>query len=57
VSSDDLDSKKGTTKKSEEQFDLLKWNFRWIFWRDHHKYYNTLEDTEHSYQIIQGDLD
>jgi hypothetical protein len=28
VSSDDLDSKKGTTKKSEEQFDLLKWNFR-----------------------------
>jgi DNA polymerase-1 len=23
---------------------------------NHHKYYKTLQDTEHSYQIIQGDL-
>jgi DNA polymerase-1 len=36
-----------------------------IFWsgvsdesseENHHKYYKTLQDTEHSYQIIQGDL-
>jgi DNA polymerase-1 len=23
---------------------------------ENHKYYKTLQDTEHSYQIIQGDL-
>jgi DNA polymerase-1 len=32
-----------------------KWSFRWIF-RRKPPYYKTLQDTEHSYQIIQGDL-
>ncbi len=43
--------------KNEEQFDL----FGSAIPEDnssttHHQYYNTLENTEHSYQIIQGDL-
>jgi DNA polymerase-1 len=54
VSNDNDDSSK-SPKKSEDQFDLLEVEFRWIF-RRNHKYYKTLQDTEHSYQIIQGDL-
>ena len=43
--------------KNEDQFDL----FGSAISEDntaetHHKYFNTLEDTPHSYQIIQGDL-
>jgi DNA polymerase-1 len=34
----------------------LEVDFRWSSEENHHKYYKTLQDTEHSYQIIQGDL-
>jgi DNA polymerase-1 len=43
--------------KSEEQFDLFASAIPNETNDDgHHQYYNTLENTEHSYQIIQGDL-
>jgi DNA polymerase-1 len=43
--------------KSEEQFDLFASAIpENISENTHHQYYNTLENTEHSYQIIQGEL-
>ncbi len=43
--------------KSEEQFDLFASAIpNEISENPHNRYYNTLENTEHSYQIIQGDL-
>jgi DNA polymerase-1 len=55
--SDDLDSTKKAQQKSEEQFDLFGSGISDESSEEtHNKYYNTLEDTEHSYQIIQGDL-
>ena len=55
--SDDSDSPKKAQQKSEEQFDLFGSGISDESSEEtHHKYYNTLEDTEHSYQIIQGDL-
>ena len=54
---DDGNSTKKTTQKNEDQFDLFGSGISDESSEDtHHKYYNTLEDTEHSYQIIQGDL-
>jgi DNA polymerase-1 len=41
-------------QKSEDQFDLLEVEDESS--EENHKYYKTLQDTEHSYQIIQGDL-
>jgi DNA polymerase-1 len=54
---DDAKLYKKPQGKNEEQFDL----FGSAITEDttdetRHKYYHTLEDTEHSYQIIQGDL-
>jgi DNA polymerase-1 len=40
-----------TTTKKRDQFDpvhAIRWN--------QYQYYNSLENTEHSYQIVQGDL-
>ncbi|MBG6110540.1 DNA polymerase-1 [Flavobacterium sp. CG_9.10] len=43
--------------KSEEQFDLFGSSIPEDATEEtRHRYYNTLENTEHSYQIIQGDL-
>jgi len=43
--------------KNEDQFDLFASAIpNEISENPHHQYYNTLENTEHSYQIIQGDL-
>jgi hypothetical protein len=42
--------------KSEDQFDLFGSGVSDESSESHHKYYKTLQDTEHSYQIIQGDL-
>ena len=54
---DDGNSTKKTPQKNEDQFDLFGSGISDESSEDtHHKYYNTLEDTEHSYQIIQGDL-
>jgi DNA polymerase-1 len=54
---DDANSTKKTPQKNEDQFDLFGSGISDESSEDtHHKYYNTLEDTEHSYQIIQGDL-
>jgi DNA polymerase-1 len=54
---DDGISTKKIQQKSEEQFDLFGSGISDESSEEtHHKYYNTLEDTEHSYQIIQGDL-
>jgi DNA polymerase-1 len=39
--------------KNEDQFDLLGGISDESSEDTHHKYYNTLEDTEHSYQIIR----
>ncbi|PKH66435.1 DNA polymerase I [Flavobacterium sp. ALD4] len=55
--SDNSDSPKKAQQKSEEQFDLFGSGISDESSEETpHKYYNTLEDTEHSYQIIQGDL-
>jgi DNA polymerase-1 len=51
--SDDNSSK--SPNKSEDQFDLFGVSDE-SSEENHHKYYKTLQDTEHSYQIIQGDL-
>jgi DNA polymerase-1 len=57
VAADDEDSPKKVQQKSEDQFDLFGSGISDETSEDtHHQYYNTLEDTEHSYQIIQGDL-
>jgi DNA polymerase-1 len=54
---DDSNSPKKTQQKSEDQFDLFGSGIIDESSEEtHHKYYNTLEDTEHSYQIIQGEL-
>ena len=54
---DDANSSKKSQQKSEDQFDLFGSGISDESSEEtHHKYYNTLEDTEHSYQIIQGDL-
>ncbi|BDB55961.1 DNA polymerase I [Flavobacterium ammonificans] len=42
--------------KSEDQFDLFGSAIDEGSEETRHQYYNTLENTEHSYQIIQGDL-
>lgn len=43
--------------KNEDQFDLFGSAISDDHSEEkHHKYFNTLEDTPHSYQIIQGDL-
>ncbi|WP_367772216.1 DNA polymerase I [Flavobacterium sp. WC2421] len=43
--------------KNEDQFDLFGSTIaNETSEETHHQYYNTLENTEHSYQIIQGDL-
>jgi uncharacterized protein YfkK (UPF0435 family) len=44
---------KKSSKKNEDQFDLF-WFFGWR--KRRHQFYHTLENTEHSYQIVQGDL-
>jgi DNA polymerase-1 len=54
-SNHDSDSSK-SPNKSEDQFDLLEVEFQMNLQKKNHKYYKTLQDTEHSYQIIQGDL-
>jgi DNA polymerase-1 len=55
-SNDDDDSSK-SPNKSEDQFDLFGSGVSdESSEENHHKYYKTLQDTEHSYQIIQGDL-
>ncbi|SDZ87164.1 DNA polymerase I [Flavobacterium gillisiae] len=54
---DDSNSPKKAQPKNEDQFDLFGSAISDESTEEtHHKYYNTLEDTEHSYQIIQGDL-
>ncbi|MFT7395489.1 MAG: DNA polymerase-1 [Flavobacterium sp.] len=56
-SNDDDDSSKKSQQKSEDQFDLFGNGVSdESSEENHHKYYKTLQDTEHSYQIIQGDL-
>jgi DNA polymerase-1 len=57
ISSDETKLQKNSQAKSEEQFDL----FANALQHDssdetRHHYYSSLENTEHSYQIIQGDL-
>ncbi len=42
--------------KTEEQFDLFGSAIDEGSYEIRHQYYNTLENTTHSYQIIQGDL-
>ena len=42
--------------KTEEQFDLFGSAINEGSEETRHQYYNSLENTEHSYQIIQGDL-
>ncbi|WP_374505446.1 DNA polymerase I [Flavobacterium sp.] len=42
--------------KTEEQFDLFESAIDEGSEETRHQYYNSLENTEHSYQIIQGDL-
>lgn len=54
---DDANSTKKTPQKNEDQFDLFGSGISDESSEEtHHKYYNTLIDTQHSYQIIQGDL-
>lgn len=54
---DDTKLYKKIQPKNEEQFDLFGSTIPEDTTEDtRHKYYNTLENTEHSYQIIQGDL-
>ena len=54
---DESNATKKTQQKSEEQFDLFGSGITdESSEENHNKYYNTLTDTEHSYQIIQGDL-
>ncbi|MFV5686862.1 DNA polymerase I [Flavobacterium sp. GB2R13] len=48
---------KKSQPKNEEQFDLFgSTNTDETSEETRHQYYNSLENTEHSYQIIQGDL-
>jgi DNA polymerase-1 len=57
ASADDNNSPKKAQQKNDDQFDLFGSASTDESSEDtHHKYYNTLEDTQHSYQIIQGDL-
>ena len=54
---DDTKLYKKIQPKNEEQFDLFGSTIPEDTTEEtRHKYYNTLENTEHSYQIIQGDL-
>ncbi len=54
---DDAKLYKKPQPKNEEQFDLFGSTIPEDTTEEtRHKYYNTLENTEHSYQIIQGDL-
>src|SRR3970040_571864 len=54
---DDAKLYKKPQAKNEEQFDLFGSTIpKDTTEETRHKYYNTLENTEHSYQIIQGDL-
>ena len=54
---DDAKLYKKPQAKNEEQFDLFGSTIPEDTTEEtRHKYYNTLENTEHSYQIIQGDL-
>ena len=54
---DDAKLYKKQTAKSEEQFDLFGSSIPEDTTEENrHRYYNTLENTEHSYQIIKGDL-
>jgi DNA polymerase-1 len=54
---DDAKLYKKTQPKNEEQFDLFGSTIPENTTEEtRHKYYNTLENTEHSYQTIQGDL-
>jgi DNA polymerase-1 len=55
--SNDNDDSSKSPNKSEDQFDLFGSGVSdESSEENHHKYYKTLQDTEHSYQIIQGDL-
>lgn len=57
ASANDNNSPKKAQQKNDDQFDLFGSASTDESAEDtHHKYYNTLEDTQHSYQIIQGDL-
>ncbi|TDE06417.1 DNA polymerase I [Flavobacterium hiemivividum] len=54
---EDNNSPKKAQQKNDDQFDLFGSAIADESSEDAHlKYYSTLEDTEHSYQIIQGDL-
>jgi len=54
---EDNNSPKKAQQKNDDQFDLFGSAIADESSEDTHlKYYSTLEDTEHSYQIIQGDL-
>ncbi|CAM2811330.1 DNA polymerase I [Flavobacterium frigoris] len=54
---DDSDQPKKAQQNNDDQFDLFGSAISDESSEEtHHKYYNTLADTEHSYQIIQGDL-
>jgi DNA polymerase-1 len=54
---DDAKLYKKPQPKNEDQFDLFGSTIPEDTTEEtRHKYYNTLENTEHSYQIIQGDL-
>ena len=54
---DDVKLYKKPQPKNEDQFDLFGSTIpNETSEETRHKYYNTLENTEHSYQIIQGDL-
>jgi DNA polymerase-1 len=56
VSNDDDDPKKVPTKKRRSIWSFGSGVSDESSEENHHKYYKTLQDTEHSYQIIQGDL-
>ncbi|NGY36309.1 DNA polymerase I [Flavobacterium sp. XN-5] len=57
TAAEDSNSPKKVQQKNDDQFDLFGSAIADESSEDTHlKYYSTLEDTEHSYQIIQGDL-